>query len=120
MEVNKYYSYFPQIKENFVLIDFFYFMSKSDFVKVIGYISERTGYSDGIKGIFFSNSFEIWDEEYFESGVMVYVNEKEVIVDNKVFQNYLRIAIDLFLDRYDGDKNTIRVLGEKISKMSFD
>jgi hypothetical protein len=120
MEANKYYSYFRSEESFFVVIDFFYFISDSDFKKILGYISEKTGFADGIKGMFFSNSFEEWAEEYFKSGVMVYFNDKEVIINTEIFKEYFSIAVKIFLENYKGDKDGIHQLVDLILKTSFD
>lgn len=117
MNPNEYYLYFPKNRDYFTLIDFFYFISKYDFKKVVEYISREVGYSDGVKGVFFSTSFEKWDEEYFEEDILVFVNDKEVNVSWQIFVEYLEIANKLYVEDEKEDKeemwNLLNIISQR-------
>lgn len=116
MNPNEYYSHFPEDKKYFTLIDFFYFLSKHDFKKVVEYVSREVGYSDGVKGVFFPHSFDKWDEEYFEEGILVFVNDKEVNVSYQIFLEYLEIANRLYVEEVAEDTDEMRNILNIISQ----
>lgn len=120
MEPNEYSSFFPKEEKYSTLIDFFMFIPDRDFKGVLKHISETTGYSDGTIGVFYSSSFEKWEDEYFETGVLVYLNEEEVIVNNEIFQKYISIATDIYLRQYVEDKAEVSKVLEIIKGIDFD
>ncbi|SHL34006.1 hypothetical protein SAMN02745136_04667 [Anaerocolumna jejuensis DSM 15929] len=51
-------------------------------------------------GYFFPQNFDLWDEDYFEKGVMFQWGIRGIIVDNQTFYKYLKRGVSEFIKLY--------------------
>lgn len=72
----------------------------SNFLELLERIKLNQGFGGNNIGMFFPSDFEVWDEDYFETGVMFQWGCKGIIVDYSTFYKYLKritnISIKLF------------------------
>lgn len=111
------YDYTYKEKNNYgIIVDFFSnIVNYKDFMRILGYMSEEKGNSGNALGYCFPNicdEEDIENGEYFENGVMFFINEDEVIVDYQTYYNCLKLACEIYLEKFPDDKEIVE---EKLS-----
>lgn len=112
----EFYSYFPDKKEYYLVIEYFLFTPDDEFKKVLNHMCEGISFSDGVKGVFFKDAFEPDDEEYFEDGILYSFHEEYVVVDYHTSYQYIKIACDIYLSEYEGESDEINMYLDKFRK----
>lgn len=105
------YDFIHEGKNYGIVVDFFSALVESArFRKVIDNMSKDMGYNTNVSGCSFASSCDEEDIEngdYFENGVMFYLNDDDVVIDYQTFYNCLKLACDIYLEHYPNDKNEI-------------
>lgn len=105
------YDFIHEGKNYGIIVDFFSALVESiRFRDVMDNMSKDMGYNTNISGCCFASSCDEEDIEngdYFEDGVMFYLNEEDVIVDYQTFYNCLKLGCDIYLEMYPNDKQEI-------------
>lgn len=99
-----------------IIVDFFEgILAGDDFIKILTYMSEDLGYGGYALGYCFASMCDEEDIEngdYFEDGVMFYLNEDDVIVDYETFYHCLKLACNIYLEKHPEDEESVK---EKLS-----
>ena len=112
------YDFIYKGKYNYGIVVDFYSDVLEDgkrFSDVIDSFSKDLGYNWKVMGCSFASSCDEEDIEngdYFEDGVMFYLNDDDVIIDYQTFYNCLKLACEIYLKKYPEEKNMVH---EKLS-----
>ncbi len=123
LEKNLFHSYFTRGEKYNLFVEYIHSMNEGSFIKLLEYISKKLCCGDK-KGdcIYYSNSFDVDDERYFDSGVLIIKNGEELHMPSDVFKEYIEVAIFVFLEYFEGDdfdRNLVKERAKKIKDMSF-
>ncbi|MGC6770094.1 ribonuclease toxin immunity protein CdiI [Enterococcus sp. LJL51] len=90
------------------------YYTDSELVENLKNIIAGCGLSGGNIGFFFPRSFDPWDEDYFEKGVMFQWGGLGVIVSDATFYRYLSRGVKAYVELYPRHKTEILELLEEI------
>lgn len=113
-ELKGIFGYFQE--DLFPMIDSINYFMSGEFIKILQDMFNEIGHGGNNIGFFFPSSFDSWDEEYFEDGVMFQWGILGVIVDDQTFYKYLKKAVMELGLRYPDKKTEAEQLLLKIKK----
>lgn len=104
-----YYSYLSDFFRNVLMVEpknydsviafFDLVLRKGEFLDVLQLISKDISYGSEVSGYFLPANFEDENEEgYFENGVMFYLNDEEIWVDDTMFIRCLEFVGEIYFE----------------------
>lgn len=117
------YCFIHEGKNYGIIVDFFSAISESKtFLKVLDNMSKGMGYNLEVSGCCFPSGCDeedIENGEYFQDGVMFFLNDAEVIVDYQTFYNCLKLACNIYLECFPEDEEEIKERLEFIKELYY-
>lgn len=87
---------------------------KEKYLLILSKMAEGTSMSFEYYGYMFPDAYELYDEEYFESGVEFHFHSDVEIVDNETFYKYLKITSEAYINEHQDSKQIVEESLEKI------